>query len=209
MLGHPAFVAGDVGGDAEGEAFFAEQSVAAVAGAVGPDLAGFGEVDDVLGVVAGPGDVGLAGGERRADGVHARDDALDVFIDLGEDGSADAGHDAHVDDGVGGVGELHADLRHGRADGTHGVGKDVHGAAVHAAAEELLELAAHDEGVFPVIGGTGVVFRERADEGAVFDAGDVVGGGAGVEAARPEVFVEGEEGAGFDEEIADVLVLLL
>jgi hypothetical protein len=61
VLGHPAFVAGDVGGDAEGEALLAEQGVAAVAGAVGPDLAGLGEVDDVLLVVAGPGDVGLPG----------------------------------------------------------------------------------------------------------------------------------------------------
>ena len=190
VLGHPAFVAGDVGGDAEGEALLAEQRVAAVARAVGPDFAGFGEVDDVLVVVAGPGNVFLAGRERRADGVHAGDDALDVLVDFGEDGSADAGHDAHVDDGVGGVGELDADLRHGRADGSHGVRQDVHGAAAHAAAEERLELLAHDVGVFPVVGGAGVVFGERADEGAVFDAGDVVGGGAGVEAAGPEVFVE-------------------
>ena len=32
VLGHPAFVAGDVGGDAQREAFLAEQRVAAVAG---------------------------------------------------------------------------------------------------------------------------------------------------------------------------------
>ena len=76
VLGHPAFVAGDVGGDAQGEALLAEQRVAAVAGAVAPDLAGFGEVDDVFLVVAGPGDVVLAGLERSADGVHAGDDAL-------------------------------------------------------------------------------------------------------------------------------------
>ncbi len=131
VLGHPAFVAGDVGGDAEGEAFFAEERVAAVAAAVGPDLAGLGEVDDVLLVVAGPGDVFLSGCEGRADGVHAGDYALLVLIDLGEDGGSDAGHDAHVDDGVGGVGELHADLRHGRADGAHGEGQHVHGASTH------------------------------------------------------------------------------
>ena len=34
VFGHPAFVAGDVGGDAKGEAFFAEECVAAVAAAV-------------------------------------------------------------------------------------------------------------------------------------------------------------------------------
>ena len=147
-----------------------------------------------------------SGRERGADGVHAGDDALLVLVDLGEDGGADAGHDAHVDDGVGGVGELHADLRHGRADGAHGVGQNVHGAAAHAAAEELLELLAHDEGVFPVVGGAGVVFGEGADEGAVFDAGDVVGGGAGVEAAGPELLVEAGEGAGGDELVAEVVV---
>ncbi len=76
-------------------------------------------MDDVLFVVAGPGDVLLAGGERRADGVHAGDDALDVFVDFGEDRRADAGHDAHVDDDVRRVSELDADLRHGRADGAH------------------------------------------------------------------------------------------
>ena len=207
MLGHPAFVAGDVGGDAEGEALLAEERVAAVAAAVGPDLAGFGEVDDVLFVVAGPGDILFAGCERCADGVHAGDDALLVLVDLGEDGEADAGHDAHVDDGVGGVGELDADARHGRADGAHAVGQDVHGASLHAAAEELLELAAHDVGVFPVVGGAGVVLGERADEGAVFDAGDVAGAGAGEEAAGPELLVEFGEGASLDELVAEEVVL--
>lgn len=206
VLGHPALVAGDVGGDAEGEALFAQERVAAVAAAVAPDLAGLGEVDDVLGVVAGPGDVLLAGGEGRADGVHAGDDALFVFVDLSEDGGSDAGHDAHVDDGVGRVGELDADLRHGRADGSHAVGQDVHGAAAHAAAEELLELLPHDEGVFPVVGGAGGVFGEGADEGPVFDAGYVVGRGAGEEAAGPELFVELGEGAGLNELVAEEIV---
>ncbi len=84
------------------------------------------------------------------------------------------GHDAHVDDGVGGVGELYADLRHGGADGAHGVGQDVHGATVHAALEEGFEFFAHDVGVFPVIGGACVVFGEGADEGAVFDSCHII-----------------------------------
>ena len=73
--------------------------------------------------------------------------------------------------------------------------------------EELLELAAHGEGVFPVVGGTGGVFRERADEGAIFDAGYVVGGGPGIEAAGPELLVEAGKGAGLDEAIAEKVVL--
>ena len=48
VLGHPALVAGHGRGDAQGEALLAEQGVAAVAGAVGPDLAGLGEVEMYL-----------------------------------------------------------------------------------------------------------------------------------------------------------------
>ncbi len=203
VLSHPALVAGDVGGDAEGEALFAEERVATVAGAVGPNFAGFGEVDDVLGVIGGPGDILLAGREWGSDTVEAGDYALFVLVDFRVDGSTDAGHDAHVDYGVGGVGELDADLRHGGADWTHGEGHDVHGAAAHGAFEEGFQLLAHDEGVFPVVGGTGVVFGEGADVGAVFDAGYVIRGGAGVEAAGPERGVKGGEGAGFDEAILE------
>ena len=57
VLRHPAFVARHVGGNAQGEAFLAEKGVAAVAGAVGPDLASLGEVHDVFLLVAGPGHV--------------------------------------------------------------------------------------------------------------------------------------------------------
>ena len=187
--------------------FLTEQRVASVAGAVGPDLARFGEVHDVLGVVLRPADVLLAWGQWRAHRVDARHDALGVFLDLLIDRHADAGHDAHVDDGVGGVGELHADLRHGRADGAHRERHHVHGAAAHRAAKERLELLAHDEGIFPVVGGAGIVLGERTDEGAVLHAGDIVGRAAGVEAARPLGFREPGEGAGLDQPIAEPGVL--
>ena len=65
---------------------------------------------------------------------------MDLLVDLGEDGRADARHDAHVDDDIGGVGELNADLRHGRADRAHGEGKDVHGAAAHGAVKSCLSV---------------------------------------------------------------------
>ncbi|GAA4964412.1 hypothetical protein GCM10023238_35050 [Streptomyces heliomycini] len=74
VLGEPALVAGHDGGDAQGVALLAEQGVAAVAGAVGPDLAVLGEVRDVLGPVAGPGDVLLAGFQRGAHRVHGLDE---------------------------------------------------------------------------------------------------------------------------------------
>jgi hypothetical protein len=54
-------VAGHGRGDAQREALLAQQGVAAVARAVGPDLPGLGEVDDVLVVgVARPRHVGAA-----------------------------------------------------------------------------------------------------------------------------------------------------
>jgi len=87
VFGHPALVACDVGCDAQGETLLAQQGVASVAGAVGPDLARLRIVDDVLEVVTRPGDVLLAGLERRADGVHAGNDAMGPLVDLGEDGA--------------------------------------------------------------------------------------------------------------------------
>ena len=60
VLGEPALVVRDGRRDAQRVALLAQQRVAAVAGAVAPDLAGLGEVRDVLGLVARPRDVGLA-----------------------------------------------------------------------------------------------------------------------------------------------------
>ena len=100
VLRHPAIVARHVACDAQGETFLAEERVATIAGPVRPNLARFGKVHDVLFRVAGPRDIGLTVGERRAKGVHAGDDALQIFIDFAEDGQANARHDAHVDHNV-------------------------------------------------------------------------------------------------------------
>ncbi len=150
-----------------------------------------------------------AGGQRRAHAMDARHHALLAFVDFLEHALADAGHDAHADDDVGRIGQLHADLRHGAADGAHAEGQHVHGAALHAAAEQLLEFLAHLKRVDPIVGGAGAVFRERTNEGAVFDAGDIVGVGPGVEAARPEILVELGEGAGVDQLLAQIVVFFL
>jgi hypothetical protein len=45
--------------------------------------------------------------------------------------------------------------------------------AMHGTAEELLELAAHGEGIFPVVGRPPLSL-EREQEGAVFYAGDEI-----------------------------------
>jgi hypothetical protein len=141
--------------------------------------------------------------------MHAGNDALDVLIDFAEDGQTDARHDAHVDDDVRRIGELHADLRHGRIDGAHAEREHIHGAAAHGAIKERLELAAHLEGVDPVVGGAGGIARERADEGAIFHAGDVACVRAGVIAPRPEILIELDESAGGDHLGAQRVVLFL
>ena len=105
VLGQPALVAGHHRGDAQGEALLAQQGVAAVAGAVGPDRALLGEVDDVLVLgVARPGHVVLALFEGRADRVQAGDEV--AVAQHVEDLLAHAGHDPHVDGHVRRVGEL-------------------------------------------------------------------------------------------------------
>ncbi len=79
----------------------------------------------------------------------------------------------------------------------------------HAAVEELLQLFAHLEGIHPVVGGAGAVFRERADERAIFDARDIVGVGTGVVAARPQLLVELDQRAAGDHFGAELLVFFL
>ena len=107
----------------------------------------------------------------------------------------DPRHDAHVHHDVRRIRKLHADLRHRRSDRPHAERQHVHGAALHAPVEELLQLLAHLERIFPVVGGASVIFRERADEGAVLDARDIVGIRARVETARPQLLIELGEGA--------------
>src|SRR4030095_5352320 len=65
MLGHPAFITGDVRSDAQRETFLAEQCVPTVAGTVRPDLANLRKMNDVLFVVARPGNILFAVRERR------------------------------------------------------------------------------------------------------------------------------------------------
>ncbi len=58
VLCHPAVALCHGRSDTQCEALLAQQRVAAVTGAEGPNFVGLGEVGDVLLVVAGPGGVG-------------------------------------------------------------------------------------------------------------------------------------------------------
>ncbi len=209
VLGHPAFVAGHRRGDAERETFFSQQRIAAVARTVAPDFARFGEVHDVFLLVAGPRHILLALGQRGADGMHAGDDAFEIGVDQLEDFFSDARHDAHVDHDVGRVGQLHANLRHRRADRAHAERQHIHGASGHAAVEEPFERLAHLERIDPVVRRSGRLLGKRADERAVFDPCHVAGVRAGEVAARPFLLVQLDEGAGRDHLRAERVVFLL
>jgi len=208
VLGEPAVVATHRGRNAQCETLLAEQSVAAVAAAVRPDRTLLGEVHDVLHLgVARPRHICVACGERRADGVHARDEHA-VVAEGVEHGSAHPGHDLHVHRHIGRVGDLHTDLRDRRADRTHAEGDHVHRAPLHRAGEQLLQDLLHLVGIGPVVGGSGVGASAAADVGAILDASDIAGVGPGEEAVRPVLVVQASERAGLDEFSGEVVVLL-
>ena len=183
VLGQPALVARLHRGDAQRVALLAEQRVAAVARAVGPDRALLREVHDVLGRVARPRDVGLARLERRADRVQAGHERR-VVAEAGQRLRAGAGHDVHRGDDVGRVGDLDAELRHLGGERAHAVGDDVHRAAAHRPAVEVGHQDLHLVRGHPVVGDAGVALVHRADVGAVLDPGDVGRVGDGVERVR-------------------------
>jgi hypothetical protein len=61
-----------------------------------------------------------------------------------------------------------------------------------------MERGAHFGGVGPVVGGAGLIRALGANEGAVFDAGDVRWRRAGEERVRAFFGIEAGEGAFFD-----------
>ena len=184
MLGHPALVASHRRGDPEREALLPQQGVAAVAGAVGPDLARLGEVSDVLLVAAGPGHVLHAFGERHSHRVQAGH-VLPVSTQYFERAGSHPRHDPHRHGHVGRVRELDADVGDRGPERAHRERHHVHGAAAHRAAEEVGERIAHLRWVAPVVGRSGVVLPLGADEGPVLDASHIAGVGAREVRVRP------------------------
>ena len=116
----------------------------------------------------GHGDVLLALLQRRPDRVQARHPRA-ALPQLIERAGAHAGHDPHAARDVGGVRELNADLGDRRAQRAHRERHHVHGAAAHAALEQLLELLAHLGRIGPVVRRAGLVLALGADERAVLD----------------------------------------
>ena len=207
VLREPALVPGHHGGDAQGVALLAQQGVAAVAGAEGPDGALLGEVHDPLVRVAGPRDVGLAGGQRCAQGVQGRDEEGVRGGDLVQDLGADRGHDAHGGDNVGAVRDLHAKFGILGVKVAHDERDDVHGAAAHGAAEQAAQLLLHLRRSHPVVGEACIAFVLGADEGLLFDAGHIGGVGECREGLGEQLLVQAGQRARGDELVREPGVL--
>ena len=211
MLGHPAFVARHHRGDAQSQALLAEKRIAAVTRAVGPDFVGFREVHDIFAGdvgLAGPRHVLLPGRQRRADRVHAGDERA-VAAQRVEDGGAHARHDAHVGHDIGAICNLDADLGDWRADWPHAERDHVHCPPGHAAVEQPVERLPHLRRRGPIVGGTGIVFVDGADEGAILDAANVGRMRAGEVAVRTLLRVEPDERSRIDHHLAKPVVFLL
>ena len=175
MLCEPAFVTRHRRSDSQGKTFLAEQSVAAIAGAIAPDLPGLGEVDDVLILaVTGPGNVCLPGFERRADRMQTGHERAVVAEHL-KNLRTHARHDAHIGDDIGAVRDLYADMCDMRTDRTHAERNHIHRPPAHRSLEETRKHVAHLGRLAPVIRRSGVFFVFAADIRAVFDTRNVCG----------------------------------
>ena len=134
----------------------------------------------------GHGTSRLARRERRADRVQAGTKSPSVAEHV-ERGAAHARHDPHVDDDVGRVGELDADLRDRRAERAHAERDHVHRAAAHRSRRTARAASPASRPGAPSCWSARRLLRLRADEGAVLDARDVAGIGAGPEAVRAQL----------------------
>ena len=115
VLGQPALVVGDRRGDPQRVALLAEQRVAAVAGAVAPDLPGLREVRRCTWsrCTATARRPGRARAGRRPSAGAARTGPRRA-VEQRQHRGAHPGHDLHRDDDVLGVGDLDAEHRAAR-----------------------------------------------------------------------------------------------
>ena len=197
MLRHPILLTAEGGGYAQSKALFAQQHVSAVAGVDGHYGIVLGEVDDVS----------LLGIQLRL-GVQSLDVIGAVAYGV-EHGLADAGHDRHGYHDINAVGELDAVLGKIGAHNAHGIGDNIHGAALHGTVVNLVKLLVHFLRIHPVIGGARVLLTLRADKCTTLNAGDVVDVGAVQHAAGELFLVELYKLACADSLLTELLELFL
>ena len=174
VLGHPAFAFGHGRRDAQRQTFLAQERVAAVAGTVRPDQVLIRKMADVffLNRRAGPGNILLPFFQRSADGMHTGNE-IALIAEFLENFLAHTGHDVHVADHIGTVGNLDADFGNRRINRAHGKRNDVHRAPLHASLVEALHGFLQFSRFNPVVRGTGIHLIGSADIGAVLHTRDI------------------------------------
>ena len=175
VLGQPAFVAGLNGSDTQSQTFFTQQRVSAVTGTVRPDFAGFGEVGNVFlfNWSAGPDAVvAFTGSQRFADGVDTRNEFSVLAQDF-QNTCSDTGHGVHVNNNVGGVGQLDADFGNSRTERSHRVRDNIHDASVHTSFVQPHHGFLQFFRIDPVVCGTGIFLFFGSNIGSGFDTGNV------------------------------------
>ncbi len=110
MLRQPAFISSLNGSNAEGETFFAQQCISAIAGTIGPDCPFFRELADIffLHGGTGPGGILFPFLQRSAYGMQAGNKftvSQDIQYFL-----SNTGHNAHVYNNVCAVGQFYTDF---------------------------------------------------------------------------------------------------
>ena len=181
----------------ECEALLAEQYVSAVTGIDGPNGVVLREVADVAVILVEFCTSMQSLDEVVADAVEHVDDLLTCSC-----------HDKHVKNNIDGIGQLDTDLCEIGADNTHRVRNDIHGHALHGAAEELTELVVALLRIHPVVDVACVCLLSGADEGAILDTRNIINRGA-EEAVRQKIRVERLESAVLDSLFLKSLGLLL
>ena len=176
MLGHPAFLAAEVGRNPQRETFLAQKNVAAVAGVYRNDGVVLREVADIPLFL-----VNIAFAVQSPDPVGAVAESLKYVLSY-------SGHDGHVQDHIDGVGNLNPVFRKRRADRAHRIRDYIHGPAAVAAPCDIVKHFIRLGRLHPVVGGACVLLFLRADEGAVLHPRDVVDRGA-VEVTAGQLFL--------------------
>ncbi len=195
---HPAFLTAKVGSDTKSEALLALEDVTAVAG-----------VDGVDGVVLRPvADVSLFG-VGVAGCVGTLDPVSGIGADRVKDSLTDSGDDVHVADDIDGVGDFQAVLCERGTDFAHAVRDDIHGLALVAATDDVVEGLVALIGIHPVVQRAGLFLGGGADEGSVFNTSDIVRVGSVEVAVGKFLLVEFDELAGGDSLVLEGLDLLL
>ena len=209
MFGEPTFVARHHARHAQRETLFGQQSVAAVARTVTPNLARFGKMNDVAIVgIARPGHVGFALFQGRAQRMNAPDKSI-FLAQWTQNRVTATRRQSHGQSDIRRIGNFDADARDARIERPQTKRDYEHGAAFHAAVEQAQHLNFHLARVAPVIGRPRFDGPLGTDESAIFHARDIARIAARQIRIGPQFGVKRMQRARFDHLRGEHLILFV